>query len=211
MPAEFLIGLVIETTSCSEHFGATSQNVSEIISFAWCLVDVINRKTISLDQTSVYPLNSNDMDSDKFESLKSAPLLCEVLLELESKISTIIGSLDQTCIITEDCSPLRNLLHPEALRKDILLHRLFFTYFNLQKEYIKAFNKSGEADSYTLKKIASSIGCIDLSHTCKFQPIKIMSKIIHAILDRNHKFRSPDIINESYEIYPFPQVSIKLS
>ena len=210
MSFDYLIGLVFNSSNDlnnSDNVG--SQDFCEIVLIAWCLIDLNSQKILCLDQSSICPLNFDDFE-DKGNHISSAPPLEDFLLELESKNAILIGSLEQACIITDGPISLRQTLHTEALRKNITLHKLFFSYFDLQKEFARAYNKSYNPGLFTFSKILRNLALSNTDYILQnnIEDIKMFSKVIIALLQMGHKFKDPQLISAVYIEYPFPQVGI---
>ena len=208
MSVEYLIGIVFNNSNIlTDSAHVHSQDFCEIVSIAWCLIDLVSQKILSLDQSSICPLNIHDL-GDRWDHINSAPPLDDFLLELESKYVNLIGSLDQACIITDGPIPLRQTLHPEALRKNIPLNKLFFSYFDLQKEFSKAYNKSHIPGAYTLPRILRNLALsTDYVLQNNIEDAKMFSKVVLALLQIGHKFTEPQTISVSYNENQFPQVN----
>ena len=208
MALNYLMGLVFNNSINIHHFdNMECQDSCEIVSIAWCLIDLVNQKILCIDQSSICPLDFHNLE-DKCDHISSAPPLEDFLLELESRNSTFIGSLEHACIITDGPIPLRQTLHPEALRKNIPLHTLFFSYFDLQKEFCKAHNKSHVPGIYNLPKILRDLALFNREYVVQnnIEDIKLFSKVIISLIQMGHKFKDPQLISAVYKEYPFPQV-----
>ena len=209
MPVDYLIGLVFQDSSylLSNSNDLTIDRI-EITSIAWTLIDIDNHQTLCLDQNSVCPSDLSGFNSHQLDIFRSSPPLEDILVELESKFSGFIGSLDHACIITIGPITLRQLLHPEAVRKNIPLHKLFYSYFDLQKEYKKCYSKTHIPKYYTITKIVRNLAMSksDYVSRCDIDDAKMLSKIVQNLLEKGHLFREPNVINPLFIECPFPQV-----
>lgn len=209
MRVDYLISLVFQD---SKYLLSNSTELSndrvEITSIAWALIDIANRKTLCLDQNTVCPSDLTGFNNHELEIFKSSPPLEDFLVELESKISNFIGSLDHACTMTIGPTPLRQSLHPEAVKKNIPLHKIFYSYFDLQKEYKDCYCKTHVPDYYTISKILRNLAMSRSDYISRFDidEAKMLTKIVFKLLERGHLFREPNIINLVYIECPFPQV-----
>ena len=209
MPVDYLIGLVFQDSSnlLSNSSDLTIDRV-EITSIAWTLIDINIHKTLYLDQYSVCPSDLTGFNDHQVDIFKSSLPLEDILVELESKFSNFIGSLDHACIITIGPIPLRQSLHPEAVRKNIPLHKLFYSYFDLQKEYKESYCKTHVPKYYTITKIVRNLSMSRSDYVSRsdIDDAKMLSKVVHNLLEKGHLFREPNVISSLFIECPFPQV-----
>lgn len=212
MAYEYLIGLIFQTTTDnikdSASYDATHEDESEILLVAICIMDLDSKKLVYLDQEYVKP-NENPAKCDvDWDVYKNAQSLEDTLTDLESKFTDYVGTLDTACLITSGPETLKQVLYTEAARKKITLNKLYSSFFDLQKEYCKANNKPYTQETCTLPKMLKNLGIDNGDHSQlnNIEDVKMMSKVIFSLLDKDHKFRDPEIISSSFKEFPFPTV-----
>uniref|UniRef100_A0A452S3V5 Epithelial splicing regulatory protein 1 n=1 Tax=Ursus americanus TaxID=9643 RepID=A0A452S3V5_URSAM len=140
----------------------------ELILLLWKVVDLANKKVGQLHEVLVRPdqleLTEDCKEETKIdaESLSSAPQLDQALRQFNQSVSNElnIGVGTSFCLCTDGQLHVRQILHPEASKKNVLLPECFYSFFDLRKEFKKCCPGSPDIDKLD---VAAMTECILLS------------------------------------------------
>nr|XP_060467507.1 epithelial splicing regulatory protein 1 [Panthera onca] len=126
----------------------------ELILLLWKVVDLANKKVGQLHEVLVRPdqleLTEDCKEETKIdaESLSSAPQLDQALRQFNQSVSNElnIGVGTSFCLCTDGQLHVRQILHPEASKKNVLLPECFYSFFDLRKEFKKCCPGSPDID-----------------------------------------------------------------
>uniref|UniRef100_A0A8C4L459 Epithelial splicing regulatory protein 1 n=1 Tax=Equus asinus asinus TaxID=83772 RepID=A0A8C4L459_EQUAS len=149
----------------------------ELILLLWKVVDLANKKVGQLHEVLVRPdqleLTEDCKEETKIdiESLFSAPQLDQALRQFNQSVSNElnIGVGTSFCLCTDGQLHVRQILHPEASKKNVLLPECFYSFFDLRKEFKKSCPGSPDMDKLDVAVAPEKMFC--LIHSSKMELI----------------------------------------
>ncbi|KAH0617565.1 hypothetical protein JD844_015953, partial [Phrynosoma platyrhinos] len=139
------------------------------------------------------------------ESLRLAPQLEQALRQFNQSVSNElnIGVGTSFCLCTDGQLHIRQVLHPEASKKNILLPECFYSFFDLRKEFKKCCPGSPEIDKLDAKVMAEYLNLDKNSSVQRhgISQVEDMGNIILTLISEpyNHRFSDPERVNYKFE------------
>uniref|UniRef100_A0A8D0HG01 Epithelial splicing regulatory protein 1 n=1 Tax=Sphenodon punctatus TaxID=8508 RepID=A0A8D0HG01_SPHPU len=182
----------------------------ELIQLLWEVVDLANKKVGSLHKALVRPdrleLTDECQEETQLEadSLSLAPPLEQSLRQFSQSVSNElnIGIGTSFCLCTDGQLHIRQVLHPEASKKNILLPECFYSFFDLRKEFKKGCPGSSEIDRLDVAAMMDYLNLKSNStHRSGTSQVEDMGEIILTLISEpyNHKFSDPERVNYKFE------------
>ncbi|XP_043832118.1 epithelial splicing regulatory protein 1 isoform X2 [Dromiciops gliroides] len=183
----------------------------ELILLLWKVVDLANKKVGQLHEVLVKPdhleLTEDCKEETKIdaESLSSAPQLEQALRQFNQSVSNElnIGVGTSFCLCTDGQLHVRQILHPEASKKNVLLPECFYSFFDLRKEFKKCCPDSPDIDKLD---VAAMTDCLHLEKgvsTSRYgaSEVEDMGNVILTMISEpyNHRFSDPERVNYKFE------------
>ncbi|XP_054638916.1 epithelial splicing regulatory protein 1 isoform X3 [Dunckerocampus dactyliophorus] len=202
----------------------------ELVRLVWQQVDVNNKKLGKVNELLIKPEVSDSIEAKEPEdvvteiveeeengsgadcvfnanSLETA--LNMFHLQLTNEVNSA-GAGTSVCLCTDGQLHIRQVVHPEAASKNILIPECFYSFFDLQKEFKTHFPSSNlkALDVYTMAEslsIPAEVGTRDPSDTLPpevaVQQVQIMANIVLTLLSEPlcHTFSNPERVNEKFE------------
>uniref|UniRef100_A0A8C1BX85 Epithelial splicing regulatory protein 2 n=1 Tax=Cyprinus carpio carpio TaxID=630221 RepID=A0A8C1BX85_CYPCA len=142
--------------------GKLGSDERELILLVWQIVDLHENKVGKLQRTLVQPDSADLSEQCKEETGLTAEELCKAEpLEsvLQQSVSAELKSLGRSSYTLCVDGPLliRQVLHPGASKKNLVLPECFYTFVDLKKEFQKCCPNAGPARDLTL---TSMLDCI---------------------------------------------------
>uniref|UniRef100_A0A8C7ZJK5 Epithelial splicing regulatory protein 2 n=1 Tax=Oryzias sinensis TaxID=183150 RepID=A0A8C7ZJK5_9TELE len=165
--------------------GKLGSDEREIILLVWQIVDLHEKKVGKLHSYYVKPDSLELTDQCKEETgltvedvIKAEPL-DKVLQQFQQSVSSEVKSLGRSSFTLLVNSPLviRQVLHPEASKKNLVLPECFFSFVDLRKEFHKCCPNAGPAQKQTLVSMLECILKNGTEHekvrngSCKTEPV----------------------------------------
>uniref|UniRef100_A0A3Q4G6F6 Epithelial splicing regulatory protein 2 n=1 Tax=Neolamprologus brichardi TaxID=32507 RepID=A0A3Q4G6F6_NEOBR len=151
--------------TAGENGGKLGSDEREIILLVWQIVDLHEKKVGKLHKCFVKPDTLELTDQCKEETgltvddiVKAEPL-DKVLQQFQQSVSSEVKCLGRTTYTLCVDSPLviRQALHPEASKKNLVLPECFFSFVDVRKEFHKCCPNAGPAQKLAL---TSMLECI---------------------------------------------------
>uniref|UniRef100_A0A8C8RVS9 Epithelial splicing regulatory protein 1 n=1 Tax=Pelusios castaneus TaxID=367368 RepID=A0A8C8RVS9_9SAUR len=200
-------------------FGATAgvqgaklgSDEKELVLLLWQVVDLARKKAGSLHDVLVRPDHLDLTDECKettkleVESLARAPQLEQALRQFNQSVSNElnIGVGTSFCLCTDGPLHIRQLLHPEASKKNILLPECFYSFFDLRKEFKKCCPDSSDIDKLNVAAMTEYLNLEKSSSAWRFgaSQVEDMGNIILTLISEayNHRFADPERVNFKFE------------
>ncbi|XP_018618612.1 epithelial splicing regulatory protein 1 isoform X3 [Scleropages formosus] len=183
----------------------------EIIQLAWQVVDLVDKKAGALNEVLVKPRQVELSDECKRETgfeeelLSAAESLEQVLNQFSQRLCNEMnaGAGASFCLCTDGQLHIRQVIHPEASNKNIVLPECFYSFFDLRKEFKKKFPESADLKDLDVQLMANYLNIKADVPTCGFASLKVwnMANIILALISEPicHKFSHPERVNEKFE------------
>uniref|UniRef100_A0A8C1BXC3 Epithelial splicing regulatory protein 2 n=1 Tax=Cyprinus carpio carpio TaxID=630221 RepID=A0A8C1BXC3_CYPCA len=145
--------------------GKLGSDERELILLVWQIVDLHENKVGKLQRTLVQPDSADLSEQCKEETGLTAEELCKaeplesVLQQFYQSVSAELKSLGRSSYTLCVDGPLliRQVLHPGASKKNLVLPECFYTFVDLKKEFQKCCPNAGPARDLTL---TSMLDCI---------------------------------------------------
>uniref|UniRef100_A0A8D2Q0H3 Epithelial splicing regulatory protein 1 n=1 Tax=Varanus komodoensis TaxID=61221 RepID=A0A8D2Q0H3_VARKO len=146
--------VVLFVTTAGAQGARLGSDERELIQLLWSVVELANRKVGNLHELLIGPDHLELTDECKEvthiteDSLRLAPQLEQALRQFNQSVSNElnIGVGTSFCLCTDGQLHIRQVLHPEASKKNILLPECFYSFFDLRKEFKKCCPGSPDID-----------------------------------------------------------------
>nr|XP_035132594.2 epithelial splicing regulatory protein 1 isoform X2 [Callithrix jacchus] len=183
----------------------------ELILLFWKVVDLANKKVGQLHEVLVRPdqleLTEDCKEETKIdvESLSSASQLDQALRQFNQSVSNElnIGVGTSFCLCTDGQLHIRQILHPEASKKNVLLPECFYSFFDLRKEFKKCCPGSPDIDKLNVAAMTEYLNFGKNSSVSRYgaSQVEDMGNIILAMISEpyNHRFSDPERVNYKFE------------
>ncbi|KAM4688443.1 epithelial splicing regulatory protein 1 isoform 2-T2 [Discoglossus pictus] len=203
--------VILFTTTAGANGGKLGSDEKEVIQLSWRVIDLANKKVGELHQVTIRPdhleLTEECRENTKIdlESLVTASQLEQALQQFNQFVGNElnIGVGTSFCLCTDGQLHIRQVLHPEASKKNILLPECFYSFFDLQKEFKKCCPGSSDANELDIAAMASVLGFEkqNSQYTCGASEVEDMGDIIVTLLSEpyNHRFLDPERVNYKFE------------
>uniref|UniRef100_A0A3B4YXN4 Epithelial splicing regulatory protein 2 n=1 Tax=Stegastes partitus TaxID=144197 RepID=A0A3B4YXN4_9TELE len=181
--------------------GKLGSDEREIILLVWQIVDLHEKKVGELHKCYVKPDSLELTDQCKeeigltLEDIVKAEPLDKVLQQFQQSVSSEVKCLGRSSYTLCVNSPLviRQALHPEASKKNLVLPECFFSFVDVRKEFHKCCPNAGPAQKLTL---TSMLECI-LCQLAKIRSVKIVLIIRTPYID--HKFSCVETVKYKFD------------
>uniref|UniRef100_A0A8C1HC37 Epithelial splicing regulatory protein 2 n=1 Tax=Cyprinus carpio carpio TaxID=630221 RepID=A0A8C1HC37_CYPCA len=190
--------------------GKLGSDERELILLVWQIVDLHENKVGKLQRTLVQPDSADLSEQCKEETGLTAEELCKaeplesVLQQFYQSVSAELKSLGRSSYTLCVDGPLliRQVLHPGASKKNLVLPECFYTFVDLKKEFQKCCPNAGPARDLTLTSMLDYV-CIPaaVEQEAGMREVKNMVLLILHLLAEpyNHKFSTFETVNYKFE------------
>ncbi|XP_023602168.1 epithelial splicing regulatory protein 1 [Myotis lucifugus] len=114
-----------------------------------------------------------------------------------------IGVGTSFCLCTDGQLHVRQILHPEASKKNVLLPECFYSFFDLRKEFKKCCPGSPDIDKLDVAAMTECLNFEKNSSVSRYgaSQVEEMGNIILAMISEpyNHRFSDPERVNYKFE------------
>ncbi|KAM9852378.1 epithelial splicing regulatory protein 1 isoform 2-T2 [Aulostomus maculatus] len=220
---------------CAATSGASGEllgsDEKELVRLVWQQVDVKNKKSGKVNELLIKP-DPSDLTDEKeedvveeengsgaecvFTAANLEAALNMFHLQLTNEVNSA-GAGTSLCLCTDGQLHIRQVIHPEAASKSILVPDCFYSFFDLRKEFKTQF-PSSDLKALNVHSMAESLSIpVDVPATCEssasldvaavlppgiaVQQVQIMASIILALLSEPfcHTFSNPERVSEKFE------------
>ncbi|KAM6967859.1 epithelial splicing regulatory protein 1 isoform 2-T2 [Aplochiton taeniatus] len=218
---------VLYTTTSGASGDLLGSDEKEIGQLVWQIVDLqtkklgrVNELIISSEQSEVTEEKEEDgegvraQEKGSAESISTVTSLQRALnqfhLILTNEVN-IAGRGTSVCLCTDGQLHIRQVIHPEAAGKNIVVPDCFYTFFDLRKEFrehfplsdVKSLDVHFMADSLslTVDTPAMQDPLTVLAPETAVQQVQTMANIVLALLSEPlcHTFKNPERVYEKFE------------
>ncbi|RXM36041.1 Epithelial splicing regulatory protein 2, partial [Acipenser ruthenus] len=200
-------------------FGATAgangvklgSDERELILLVWQIVDLQNKKVGELHRCLVKPDSLELAEQCKedtalnLEDISKAEPLDDVLQQFHQSVSSELKDLGRSSFTLCTDGPLliRQVFHPEASNKNLVLPDCFYSFVDLRKEIHKCCPDSGSAQDHTLSSMAEylNIPTENTETSAGVWEVKTMAAVVLRLLSEphNHKFTDFETVKYNFE------------
>uniref|UniRef100_W5MVA5 Epithelial splicing regulatory protein 1 n=1 Tax=Lepisosteus oculatus TaxID=7918 RepID=W5MVA5_LEPOC len=216
MTATFDYLVIFFTTTSGANGDKLGSDEKELIHLVWQTVDLANKKTGKIHEILVKPENLELTDECKEESgigeesVSTAQPLEHALNQVNQHLCNEVNIGVKTfCLCTDGQLHIRQVIHPEASNKNILLPEYFYSFFDLRKEFKKKFPTSPDLKDLNIQsslKYWFEVGLEDVTWESAFEAlgfeiVQTMANVVLALISdpKNHKFSDPERVNQKFE------------
>ncbi|XP_073692714.1 epithelial splicing regulatory protein 2 [Garra rufa] len=190
--------------------GKLGSDERELILLVWQIVDLHENKVGKLQRTLVQPDSVDLSEQCKEETGLTAEELCKaeplesVLQQFHQSVSAELKSLGRSSytLCVDGPQLIRQVLHPEASKKNLVLPECFYTFVDLKKEFHKCCPNAGPVKDLTLTSMLEYV-CIPaaVEQEAGLREVKNMVLLILHLLAEpyNHKFSTFETVNYKFE------------
>ncbi|KAK7886772.1 hypothetical protein WMY93_026393 [Mugilogobius chulae] len=199
----------------------------EVVQLVWQLVDVQNKKLGKVNELLIKSdlADSEEKTEDEVENVTteqhdsgadcstSAENLETALnlfhLQLTNEVNSA-GTGTSVCLCADGQLHIRQVIHPEAASKNILVPDCFYSFFDLRKEFKRHF-AAADLKALNIHVMAQSLGLpsepltldpeVVLSPEEAVQQVQTMASIVLSLLSEPfcHTFSNPEKVNDKFE------------
>ncbi|XP_047455246.1 epithelial splicing regulatory protein 1 isoform X2 [Mugil cephalus] len=232
---DYLVVLFTATSgACGELLGSDEK---ELVQLVWQLVDVKNKKLGKVNELLIKP-DLSDLTEEKEEeedvveesveeengsgaecvsTARSVDAALNLFhIQLTNEVNSM-GAGTSVCLCTDGQLHIRQVIHPEAASKNILVPDCFYSFFDLRKEFkkhfptsdLKALNSHIMAESLSIPADVPTMwdpsATLDPSAIMPaevvVQQVQLMASIVLALLSEPlyHTFSNPERVSEKFE------------
>ncbi|XP_043962113.1 epithelial splicing regulatory protein 2 isoform X1 [Gambusia affinis] len=190
--------------------GKLGSDEREIILLVWQIVDLHEKKVGKLHKCFVKPDTYELTDQCKeetgltLEDIVDAEPLDKVLEQIQQSVSSEVKCLGRSSYTLLVNGPLviRQALHPEASKKNLVLPECFFSFVDLRKEFLKCCPNASSIQKLTLSSMLDYVGLPVVSEQMiGVREVKSMVQLTLCILDEpyKHKFYCAETVNSKFD------------
>uniref|UniRef100_A0A671M6Z3 Epithelial splicing regulatory protein 1-like n=1 Tax=Sinocyclocheilus anshuiensis TaxID=1608454 RepID=A0A671M6Z3_9TELE len=180
------------TTTSGASGDQLGSDEKEIVQLVWQVVDLATKKAGQVNELLVKPDHielseeCQEVSGLTEEALTEAEPLEEAIEQLNQRLCAEVdaGAGNTFYLCTDGQLHIRQVLHPEASSKNILLPECFFSFFDLRKEFKKKFPSEGELKDLNLQVMADYLNVVVNSslHAFTAHMVQQMSEIVLALV-----------------------------
>lgn len=190
--------------------GKLGSDERELILLVWQIVDLREKKVGKLHRRLVKPDSVDLTDQCKEETRLTAEELCkaepleDILQQFHQSVTAELKSLGRSSYTLCVDGPLliRQVLHPEASKKNLVLPECFFSFVDLKKEFHKCCPNAGPVKDLTLLSMLDYV-CVStvVDQEAGVMEVKNMVLLLLHLLAEpyNHKFSDFEVVNYKFE------------
>ncbi|XP_028325781.1 epithelial splicing regulatory protein 1 isoform X3 [Gouania willdenowi] len=226
---DYLVVLFTATSGASGELLGSDEK--ELVRIVWQLVDLTNQQLGQVNELLIRPdpseLTEKEEEEDVEEEesveeesgsgadcISTATSLESALnmfhLQLTNQVNSM-GAGTSVCLCTDGQLHIRQVIHPEAASKNILVPDCFYSFFDLRKEFtkhfptpdLKAFNVYVMAESLSISVDVPMLWdpSAIMPPKVAVQQVQLMSSIVLALLSEPmcHIFTKPERVLEKFE------------
>ncbi|KAM8966224.1 epithelial splicing regulatory protein 1 [Pelodytes ibericus] len=202
--------VILFTTTSGANGSKLGSDEKEVIQLLWKVIDLESKKAGELHEVTIRPDHLELTEECKeakieAESLYTAPQLEQALQQFNQSVGNElnIGVGTSYCICTDGQLHIRQVLHPEASKKNIMLPECFYSFFDLRKEFKKCLPGSSDASEVDIQSMMNyfGLGTQNSQETTGATEVDDMGEIIITLISEpyNHRFSDPERVNYKFE------------
>uniref|UniRef100_A0A3Q3VYS6 RRM domain-containing protein n=1 Tax=Mola mola TaxID=94237 RepID=A0A3Q3VYS6_MOLML len=196
---DYLVVLFAATSGASGELLGSDER--ELLRLAWQLVDVKNKMLGKVNELLIKPDPSEFTEEKEEEDVVEESVEEEFHLQLTNEVNSA-GAGTSLCLCTDGQLHIRQVIHPEAASKNILVPDCFYSFFDLRKEFKKHFPTSDlkALNTHIMAESSPDPSAI-LPAGIAVQQVQIMANIVLALLSPpfSHTFSNLERVSEKFE------------
>lgn len=188
--------------------GKLGSDEREIILLVWQILDLHEKKVGKLHRCPVKPDTFELTDQCKeetgltLEEVSKAEPLDKVLQQFQQSISSELKCFGRSSYTLCVNSPLviRQALHPEASKKNLVLPECFYSFVDAKKEFHKCCPNSGSVQKLTLSSMLEYVGLPAVSEqSIGVREVRTMVQLLLRILAEPYSHKVSCVETVSYK------------
>ncbi|KAM9860914.1 epithelial splicing regulatory protein 2 [Aulostomus maculatus] len=190
--------------------GKLGSDEREIILLVWQIVDLHEKKVGKINRCLVKPDSLELTDESKeetgltLEDLVKAEPLDKALQQFQQSVTSEVKCLGRSSYTLCVNSPLviRQALHPEASKKNLVLPECFFSFLDVRKEFHKCCPCAGPVEKLLLSSMLEHVGLPAVSEQLMgVKEVRSMVQLILRILAEpyNHNFSCFEMVKYKFD------------
>ncbi|NWX84019.1 ESRP1 protein, partial [Nothoprocta ornata] len=192
----------------------------ELLQLLWRVLDLRSKELRRPHELLVQPdrpeltAECQEVTQVDAQSLALAPPLEQALRQFNQSVSNElnIGLGTSFCFCTDGQLHIRQVLHPEACKKNISLPECFYSFFDLRKEFKKCCPGSPDISKLDAAAMAEYLNLDKSSPALPYgaSHIEDMGNIILTLISEpyNHRFSDPERVNYKFESGPCSKMEL---
>uniref|UniRef100_V9KEY7 Epithelial splicing regulatory protein 2-like protein n=1 Tax=Callorhinchus milii TaxID=7868 RepID=V9KEY7_CALMI len=186
----------------------------EIVLLVWQVVDLHNKKVGEAHKVLVKPDHLEFSELCKEETGVGPEQVCneksleQVLLQINEVLSRELKALGKNsyCLCTDGQLLIRQVLHPEASKKNLVLPECFYSFYDLRKEFHKCCPDISSVKELSISSMAEYLDLSTEKTVDDFGIFEVttMGAIILNLLAEpyHHEFKTVESVNYKFETGP---------
>uniref|UniRef100_A0AAY4F0W1 RRM domain-containing protein n=1 Tax=Denticeps clupeoides TaxID=299321 RepID=A0AAY4F0W1_9TELE len=189
--------------------GKLGSDERELILLVWQIVDLREKQVGKLQRRLVKPDTLELTDQCKEETGLTVDEICKAdsldaaLQQFQQSVSAEVKALGRSSYTLCVDGPLiiRQVLHPEASKKNLVLPECFYTFVDLKKEFHKCCPNAGPVKDLTLPSMLEYVCVPGVVDQVGLQEVKNMVLLLLHLLAEpyNHKFTYFETVKYKFE------------
>uniref|UniRef100_A0A8C3RD48 Epithelial splicing regulatory protein 1 n=2 Tax=Cyanoderma ruficeps TaxID=181631 RepID=A0A8C3RD48_9PASS len=212
--------VILFVTTAGTNGARLGSDERELLQLLWKVVDLRSKELGHLHDVLVRPDHTEltaecqEITQVDVESLALAPPLEQALRQFNQSVSNElnIGVGTSFCFCTDGQLHIRQVLHPEASKKNILLPECFYSFFDLRKEFKKCCPGSPEVSKLDVAAMTEYLNLDKNSPAFPYgaSQVEDMGNIILTLISEpyNHRFSDPERVNYKFESGPCSKMEL---
>uniref|UniRef100_A0A8C9QEL5 Epithelial splicing regulatory protein 2 n=1 Tax=Spermophilus dauricus TaxID=99837 RepID=A0A8C9QEL5_SPEDA len=209
-------------------FGATAgalgpdlgSDETDLILIVWQVVEprsrqvgTLHKSLIRAEATALSPQcrEASGLSTDSLARAESLDKVLQQFLQLVNRDVALLGG-GPYVLCTDGQQLLRQVLHPEASRKNLVLPDTFFSFYDLRREFHLQHPTACSARDLTVATMAQDLGLETDATEDDFGvwEVKTMVAIILHLLERpsGQLFSKPQVVKQKYETGPCSKADV---
>ncbi|MBN3299338.1 ESRP2 protein, partial [Amia calva] len=190
--------------------GKLGSDERELILLVWQIVDLQDKKVGKVHRCLVKPDSLELTEQCKEETGLTAEEICKAepldraLIQFQQLVSSELKALGRSSYTLCTNGPLlvRQVFHPEASKKNLVLSDCFYSFVDLRKEFHECCPNAGPVKDLTVSSMSDYL-CIPepAEEAAGLREVKSMVLVVLSLLSEpyNHKFSSCETVKYKFE------------
>uniref|UniRef100_A0A8C2SQE3 Epithelial splicing regulatory protein 1 n=1 Tax=Coturnix japonica TaxID=93934 RepID=A0A8C2SQE3_COTJA len=212
--------VILFVTTAGTNGARLGSDERELLQLLWKVVDLRTKKLGHPHDLLVRPdhpeltAECQEVTKVDVESLALAPSLEQALRQFNQSVSNElnIGVGTSFCFCTDGQLHIRQVLHPETSKKNILLPECFYSFFDLRKEFKKCCPGSPDISKLDVAAMTEYLNIDKNSSALAYGASRVedMGNIILTLISEpyNHRFSDPERVNYKFESGPCSKMEL---
>lgn len=206
--------VVLSGATAGENGAKLGSDERELVLLVWQVVDLVNKKVGDVHRIFVKADNPELSEQCKedllpcVEEIDKAEPLDRVIVQFNQAVSNELKALGKSsyCLCTDGQLLVRQVLHPEASKKNLVLSDVFYSFYDLQKEFEKCCPDVAATKEISIGSMAEylELNTDDEAKEFGASEVATMGEIILHLISEpyNYSFKNFETVNYKFETGP---------